>query len=320
MSELRRHTRHVPCPVCGGGSDLPHGKGIRCAGFSLDAVAYCTREERAGGLELDMRESPPAYKHLLYGECRCGRRHGTDRRPAPIAHAATASGPTPDRLDVEERHTIYSAALALLDVRRGTHDDLRRRGLGDETIADVGYRSIPLKGNAQTALMAAMRERFGDSTLLRCPGFHDKNGRLTFACAVGKRDGYVVPYRDERGRVTGFQVRLFVGGYQTPAGTKVAEIYHVARSGRETGDLYLTEGGLKSQVASSVGGIWCMGIPGQALQGAHIEVIRRLEPRRVIVAFDQEPNDQTRQVTLRCCDLLWDAGLPVYSSKWEGVL
>lgn len=61
----RRHTRRQPCSVCGGGADMPQGKGIRCAGFtSADGEwCRCTREEQANGATLDEQCQPPAYIH-----------------------------------------------------------------------------------------------------------------------------------------------------------------------------------------------------------------------------------------------------------------
>ena len=63
-------------PVCGGNAALPMGRGVRCAGFTLDFVVYCTREEQAGPLRLELSTEPPSYKHLLFGHCSCGKNHG----------------------------------------------------------------------------------------------------------------------------------------------------------------------------------------------------------------------------------------------------
>jgi hypothetical protein len=57
---------------------MPQGIGERCAGFlsSDERYAYCTREEYAGGLDQNEETMPPAYAHLIDGECRCGLSHG----------------------------------------------------------------------------------------------------------------------------------------------------------------------------------------------------------------------------------------------------
>lgn len=80
----QRHLRAHPCPVCAGGDDMPRDRGVRCSGFTSVPDARgrvwirCTREEHAGALPAD-DSSPPAYRHLWGGACRCGVTHA----PAP---------------------------------------------------------------------------------------------------------------------------------------------------------------------------------------------------------------------------------------------
>jgi len=80
----QRHLRAHPCPVCAGGDDMPRDRGVRCSGFTSIPDARgrvwirCTREEHAGALPAD-DSSPPAYRHLWGGACRCGVTHA----PAP---------------------------------------------------------------------------------------------------------------------------------------------------------------------------------------------------------------------------------------------
>jgi len=73
-SPQRFNSRTNPCPVCGGGADLPSGNGSRCYGFlsSDGAYAHCTREVLAGPLP---EEDGGTYPHRLKGDCRCGQRH-----------------------------------------------------------------------------------------------------------------------------------------------------------------------------------------------------------------------------------------------------
>ncbi|MCK9519338.1 MAG: hypothetical protein M0R74_10010 [Dehalococcoidia bacterium] len=225
-----------------------------------------------------------------------------------------------DQLPVEVRSLIYSFAIDHLALRNEALVDLRRRGLPDDLAASVGYRSIPRKGTEHAAFLAALRREFADPLLARCPGFRDKNQRLTFWSAVGDRDGYIVPYRDELGRVTGIQMKVLGGKYLTAVGTRIKHVYHIAGEPGERRDLLTTEGGLKAQVAAFHGKAWCLGIPGQALQPEHIDVISCLQPARVIVALDQEVNPSTDAARERWCEALWKAGLPTYRATWEGEL
>lgn len=84
---VTRFRRSRPCPICGGGDDMPRGKGQRCSGFlsSDGRYAYCTREEHAGRADRQDTD-PPTYRHILEGDCRCGSVHNPSR-PAnePVA-------------------------------------------------------------------------------------------------------------------------------------------------------------------------------------------------------------------------------------------
>ena len=79
-----RFTVKRPCPICGGGKDAPHGKGVRCFGFkSSDGVyAHCTREECAG--ELSHNSTSSTFAHILDGACRCGLEHQPSSRITSI--------------------------------------------------------------------------------------------------------------------------------------------------------------------------------------------------------------------------------------------
>lgn len=120
----QRHTRRHPCPVCDGGADMAQGRGIRCAGFtSADGeYAHCTREERAGALDLDASTSPPSYAHRLHGPCRCGVTHN----PAPFTYrpVASSSTRTPRPVRRTTHYELHDAdgQLAGVHVRRDYAD------------------------------------------------------------------------------------------------------------------------------------------------------------------------------------------------------
>jgi hypothetical protein len=317
QSSFSTHTRDNPCAICNGHPGLPRGQGIRCAGGVLDVVIYCTREQYAGALPLDGRLSPPAYKHRRYGPCGCGQEHGGGSPPA-ILDRIPAPKPSRRRAEpITTRDAIYRAALELLTLRPSALADLTRRGLTAAQAHALGYRSIPWRGRELERFLAAMVEQFGEATLRRCPGFTDKNGRLTFWSSVGTRDGYIVPYVDEHGRVTGIQLKVLGGKTQLNCyGTALHAVYNVA--GPPGGDLYITEGGTKGKIASHLGGIWTFAIAGQALMSEHIAVIKRLAPGRVIIALDEEENENTDKARERWARDLSTAGFSVYRATWEG--
>jgi hypothetical protein len=311
---LVRHTRTEPCPICGGHAGLPQRRGIRCAGFTLERVAYCTREEWAGSLPLDITASPPAYKHRLYGRCDCGTEHGWSSVGETVPRQRTR----PDGLPLAERHAVYAHILDLLELRPPALADLTRRGLTAEAALAAGYRSLPRRGTEHRAFVKSMVVAFGETTLRRCPGFLDKNGRLGFWTASRDHDGYIVPYRDEEGRITGIQAKYLEGRYLTARGTRLADVYHVSGRGAPGHGLYLTEGATKVNVASHLAKAWCFAVAGQALMPEHIAAINGLRPGRVIVTLDEEDNANTDRARERWLRALHAAGLSVYRAVWEG--
>lgn len=65
---------------------MPRDRGVRCHGFlsSDGTYAHCSREEHAGGLNLE--PDSQTYAHRLDGECRCGQVHGAAPECTPRAN------------------------------------------------------------------------------------------------------------------------------------------------------------------------------------------------------------------------------------------
>jgi putative DNA primase/helicase len=76
VSRNQRYTKRSRCPICDGCEQDPREQGRRCIGYlSADEEwARCSREECAGGLELEERSG--CYVHKLRGPCKCGETHG----------------------------------------------------------------------------------------------------------------------------------------------------------------------------------------------------------------------------------------------------
>jgi AAA domain len=92
MTTARYSNPDHACPICGGHSRLPHGKGIRCWGMDgTDGYAHCTNERFAGQLVPHIgQQGGISYAHRLEGPCHCGvvhspKRNGAeDRTPTPF--------------------------------------------------------------------------------------------------------------------------------------------------------------------------------------------------------------------------------------------
>lgn len=317
-AKLIRHSHARPCSVCAGYQALRRHEGIRCAGFTVGPFVYCTRDELAGGLPLDISTEPPAYRHLVSGSCRCGREHGGWTEPRAFEGGPRALEAS---LPLQDRHAIYQTAIELLGLRPAATQDLRRRGLLPSDIDSIGYRSVPLTSE-KDRFIGTLVDQFGETLLRLCPGFTDKHGRTDFWQSHGDgsfRDGYIVPYRNEAGLVTGLQLkRLDTGSYETARLSHGSDLYHIAGSPAPGSDIFVTEGGLKAQVSHRLGGVTVMGLPGQSLAREHLVVLKSLLPGRVIEALDHEANDTTDRVRAKWHRELPLAGLRSLRAVWEG--
>ena len=117
VAGTQRFTRKHPCHICGGGADMPRGKGKRCTGFLSDdgRWAHCSREEFAGQLSPTSAE-PPTFGHHLEGECGCG-----------VVHSPASSTTSSTGIEAEYDYVDEEGALLFQVVRKPGKRFLQRR-------------------------------------------------------------------------------------------------------------------------------------------------------------------------------------------------
>lgn len=184
-----RSNYNVPCPCC---DDEPHAKHLninlqknvfRCprCGFSggiFDLYAYYTgiaREEVRDALiaRLDVQGSIPKPEHI----------------PVPVVAEVP---PT----DIASRSDTYTGLLSKLTLASDHRQNLRNRGLSDEEIDRLGYRTTPVVGMQTIARQLQSSGYY----LSGVPGFYRKDGKWSFAC---ESRGILIPVRDSKGRIQG---------------------------------------------------------------------------------------------------------------------
>ena len=74
------------------------------------------------------------------------------------------------------------------------------RGLSDEEIDRLGYRTTPVVGMQTIARQLQSSGYY----LSGVPGFYRKDGNWSFAC---ESRGILIPVRDSKGRIQGMQIR-----------------------------------------------------------------------------------------------------------------
>jgi hypothetical protein len=196
--------------------------------------------------------------------------------------------------EIERRNAVYSALIRdCLTLRLGHRNELLRRGLSNEAINRAGYVSAP---NAQESDEAA--RRLASYDLRGVSGFYRVGATWRM---VTLASGFLIPVRDERQRIEGFQVRRDEGepryiwlsskgregGASSGAPVHFAQP-HLLRGARE---VLISEGGLKSDVVSHLARVPVVGIAGVSSFGANFGARLRAEfpsLREAVIAFDRD--------------------------------
>ena len=242
-SQLLRVSRRRPCPIC--------GKPDWCSISGDGDIAVCMRK----------RSDHPArnggWTHILSSGA-----HSPPVRPQPTGRKTT---PVAERADSERRHVVYTALLDALELSEVHREDLLRRGLSPAEIPRLHYKSTPSSG-AATEIARTLSRQFD---LRGVPGFYQRSGAWR---AAWMPPGYVVPYRDEQGRMQALQIRRCPydgtdkyiwfssnpdlmdeqGRQKYPCGTSSNAPLHYTRPDllRDSHEVWLTEGALKAEIAS----------------------------------------------------------------------
>lgn len=310
-----RSNYNVPCPCC---DDEPHAKHLninlqkdvfRCprCGFSggiFDLYAYYTgiaREEVRDALiaRLDVQGSIPKPEHI----------------PVPVVAEAP---PT----DIASRSDTYTGLLSKLTLASDHRQNLRNRGLSDEEIDRLGYRTTPVVGMQTIARQLQSSGYY----LSGVPGFYRKDGNWSFAC---ESRGILIPVRDSKGRIQGMQIRRdnaarrkfrWVSSTGRTDGCKAEGWVHIA--GEPRAIVLLTEGPMKADVIHYLTGQTVLAVAGvNALTQLEL-ILPQLHEQgveRIMTAFDMDfmenPHVQGGYRTL--VSLLSDAGFRYGTYLWD---
>jgi len=264
-SKWLRVNRHNPCPIC--------GKSDWCLLSDDGKAAICARIE----------SNRPA------GTKGAGWIHHLD--------TATPLPPTKPRLDAKQTpkappgivDTAYRALLSVLTLSEWHRENLRRRGLTDEQIASLGYRTLPLSGRHD--LVARLRANH--PRLAGVPGFYLEAGRWQLTGPTGM----AIPVRDTKHRIAGLQIRCDTtesGRYKWLSsrgfnrGCSPGAPAHVAGTVSTGGEVWITEGPLKADIAALRLDRLVLAVAGVGNWSSLVPIIRELEPSRAIIAFDTD--------------------------------
>ncbi|MGE4104031.1 MAG: DUF3854 domain-containing protein [Pirellulales bacterium] len=240
-------------------------------------------------------------------------------RPATARSAAQIPRADADLLDRAYRLLLNSAVL---DDRH--RDDLRRRGLTDAMIAELGYRTLPAKcrGPIASSLQRTLAEAFAT-----IPGFVITAKGPSIAAPAG----LLVPCRDSEGRIVAIKVRRDQAGesgkYIYLSSTKhggpgPGAPAHVPLGSKKSDLLRVTEGELKADIATKLSGVTTISVPGVGNWRACEPVLKALGVKTVRLAFDADAVEKraVASALLQCAQALIDDGLDVELERWDPAL
>ena len=225
--------------------------------------------------------------------------------------------------EISDRSEIYTGLLKLLRLEKEHFTNLLNRGLDSERIARNMYRSFPTDNAERQWICDSLAARYD---LHGMPGFYRTDGIWHIAAF---KSGILIPIRDKQNLIQGLQIRFDnppVKRVTTPEGitiektgtrfmwlssakqknfegTSVPSYIHITGN-RDSDTVYLTEGGLKSDVASYLSGDKLfIGLTGVQNTGFLKEVISSLSPKKIVEAVDMDvrsnPQVQKAQVKIQ---------------------
>ena len=263
--EWLRVSKRNPCPVC--------GKPDWCLISQDGKAAICARIES---------DNP-------VGNMSAGWLHKLDcinplPRPRPRPDAKETSKAATDVVD-----NVYGVLLAELQLSETHRANLRQRGITDVQIDGLGYRTLP--ANERREVVKRLQAK--GARLAGVPGFYLEARQWKLAGPVG----IAIPVRDTKGRIQGLQVRCdnadarkyrWLSSRGLNSGCSPGAPVHVAGPLSTNGEVWITEGPLKADIAALKLGRLVLAVPGVGNWPGMIPIVRELTPGRAIVAFDMD--------------------------------
>ena len=210
--------------------------------------------------------------------------------------------------ELSERSEIYLEFLKLLRLEKDHLTNLLNRGLSTEIINGNMYKSFPTDKTERQWICDNLAARYD---LTDVPGFYRSGGRWSI---IGLKSGILIPICSKDNLIQGLQIRfdnppvkritaadgkvtekvggrfrwLSTGGNGFTDGTGITSYIHV--TGDVSSDtLYLTEGGMKADIASYLsGGRLFIGLTGVQNVRYLKEIVTSLHPKRIVECLDMD--------------------------------
>lgn len=221
--------------------------------------------------------------------------------PKPVPKAYKAK-PVVKKAPADVADKVLRAFLGLLELSEDHRNDLLRRGLTDEEIDRIGFKSVPVSG----MYSIAENLKASEVPLIGVPPCgKDKNGNVLIHLPKGEDgkpfDGYYIPYRDIDGYITQLQIRrmapskqgkyLWASSVSLQEGTQASNIAYWGNFDKKNDVVFVTEGGLKAEIAGTLNKRHnVIAIPGVSCYTQFREICAwcKKNGKKMIDAFDMD--------------------------------
>lgn len=280
---VRNGTINIPCPQCDTGKgrhlNIDLGKDVfRCpkcgwSGGVFDLYAYFTGLPRKG------------IRSVILA------RLGSDDCPV-VEKPKIEVVPEMPQTDIDTRDETYSALMGRLTLASDHRDNLNKRGLSDELIDRLGYKTTPVIGMSLIAKQLIKEGLY----LAGVPGFYRQDDG-SWALRMERR-GIMIPVKDPDGRIQGIQIRRdntekrkfrWLSSSGQIDGCSAKTWVHVAGAPSET--MLLTEGPMKADIIHALSGHGVIAVPGVSSLGFLPETLHKLREkglRKIMTCFDMD--------------------------------
>ena len=255
---------YVDCPICGD----KRGKTYLNTVKNVWRCNYCSNG--GGMLALYAMVYHISNSEAYQAICDALMTGEVSREYAVAARAEAATIPQSETASAQEIHRTYSAMLSMLTLSAAHREHLHRvRGLSDEDIERFGLKSTPLPFLFPSIANKLIKQGF---TVQGVPGFFvDDKGRWTVRF-FAKTAGIIIPLRSVDGLICGIQTRLDhpIKDKDDPPEKEGVKYLSLSSNGKNMGTpcsglvhfvgkpdarvVYVTEGGLKADVANALTG------------------------------------------------------------------
>ena len=337
ISKIRGVYMYIDCPECFYNPQTGHsGKG-KCEVRIQSGVYSCPRCGTFKGGMLDLyRYYRNCDSHTANKEMReyVGAPQYRQRKLQVQKIVESAERSVFDNVNLAKRNEIdrtYRTFLSLCSLAEKHKKDLIRRGLSEKNIAHFGFKSTPVTYEERHKIISELLHR--GCTLKGVPGFYvNKTGQWDINI-YNKIEGYFIPMCNLQNQCLGIQIRLdapdpkkgkytWLSSNGMNQGVKRTSVPHITNTHNLSDSIYVTEGGLKADIAHILSNRTFMAIAG-VTQFKVLPVIfsqfKKNGVKRIIDSFDSDckynTNVERARQTIKYYAV--KAGLEYYRMEWD---